>query len=198
MARLVTACTVLLYLAVSCVWGLRLAPVNTVLNAPFTPFSADGSALNLQVIPALARDANASGVNVVWIAGGLGEFETLTMAERKALAEAWVQAALPYDLFVLVHVGTTVQADAIELAQHAAAIGAHAIASVPPYYELPLTPAVLTAYLAPIAAAAPSLPFYYYHIPSLTKVSMRMVRVGFSGGAGCGGCSGSGSVGDQP
>ena len=52
--------------------------------------------------------------------------QALTVSERKAIAAAWVEAAKPYDLFVLVHVGSTCAADAIELASHAQAIGADA------------------------------------------------------------------------
>ena len=136
-------------------------PVNVVLNAPFTPFRADYS-LNVSVVPALAADAVASGVNVIWAAGGMGQFDTLTMPERKALAEAWVAATRALDVFLIIHVGTTVQADAIELAAHAQSIGADGVAAVPPYYERPSTSAAVANWLRPVAAAARDLPFFYY------------------------------------
>lgn len=54
----------------------------------------------------------------------------MTVAERKAIAEAWVTAAKSQSLYVIVNIGTTVRSEAIELAAHAAQIGADAIASV--------------------------------------------------------------------
>jgi dihydrodipicolinate synthase/N-acetylneuraminate lyase len=78
-----------------------------VLNAPFTPFRYDsGRSLNVDVVPQLAANAKSLGVNTVWIPGSMGlsshfiftvltfsgQFETMTVAERKALAEAWVES----------------------------------------------------------------------------------------------------------
>lgn len=158
MARLLA---ILSTVAAAVTVAARKIPANVVLNAPFTPFNKEG-ALNLSVIPALAADAAASGVNVVWAAGGMGQFDTLSVAERKALAAAWVTATRALDIFVIVHVGTTVQAEAIELAAHAQSIGADGIAAVPPYYERSSSPAAVASWLAPVAAAAPALPFFYY------------------------------------
>jgi len=150
------------------------APRNAALHAPMTPFAADGS-VNISAIPALARDAAASGVNFVFVVCGMGQFDTLTLAERKAVASAWLAAGRPLGLYICVHVGATAQADAIELAAHAASIGADAIASLPPFYERPPTPEALAAWLAPVAAAAGSgLSFYYYHIPANTGVAFTM------------------------
>lgn len=148
-------------------------PVNAVLNAPFTPFTATG-ALNVDVVPALAKDAAASGCNVVWIAGSMGEFDSLTLDERKALAEAWVPAAKAQGLYTIVHVGTTVQADAITLAAHAASIGADSIASVPPYYTRAGDVNALAAWFVPIVQASGNLPFFFYHLPAVTYVTFSM------------------------
>lgn len=59
-----------------------------------------------------------------------GQFDAMTVTERKVLAEAWVAAAKPHALYVIVNVGTTVQSEAIDLAAHAASIGASAVAAV--------------------------------------------------------------------
>lgn len=153
-------------------------PSNILLNAPFTPFALDGSGnVNYTCIPGLAKDASLSGVNTVWIPGGLGQFDTLTIEERMQIASAWVSAGHQQTppLFIIVHVGTSVQRDAIQLAQHALSIGADAIASVPPYYSKPATITALVSWLQPIAAAASPLPFYYYHIPASTGVTFTMV-----------------------
>tara|TARA_B110001452_G_scaffold172265_1_gene144311 strand:+ start:803 stop:1048 length:246 start_codon:yes stop_codon:yes gene_type:complete len=69
-------------------------------------------------------------------------------------------------LYVIFQVGQTVQAESIELAQHATSVaGVHAIAAVPPYYERQSTVEPIVEWLRPIAAAAPrALPLFYYHM----------------------------------
>eukprot|EP00730_Choanoeca_flexa_P005157 TRINITY_DN11890_c0_g2_i1.p1 TRINITY_DN11890_c0_g2~~TRINITY_DN11890_c0_g2_i1.p1 ORF type:complete len:302 (+),score=65.96 TRINITY_DN11890_c0_g2_i1:180-1085(+) len=131
--------------------------------------------INVAAIPALAKTAKDFGVTVVWTCGGMGEFYTLTVSERKAINEAWVSAAKEHNLYVIAHVGTTVQADAIELAAHAATIGADAIASVPPYYSTPGSIEQLIQFLKPIASAGNGLPMYYYHIPGSTGYDIKMM-----------------------
>ncbi|ELK25860.1 N-acetylneuraminate lyase [Myotis davidii] len=60
-----------------------------------------------------------------------------------------------------------------ELAKHAAEIGADGIAVIAPFFLKPQNKDDLTAFLKEVAAAAPALPFYYYHIPALTGVKSR-------------------------
>jgi len=150
-------------------------PVNAVLTAPWTPFTGPPSfALNLTAIPAYAANIAQQGPNVVWIGGGMGQFDVMTVAERKALAAAWLIQTKKYGLYSIVHCGTTVQAEAIEMAAHAAAHGADAIAAVPPYYEHPASPLELAQWFAPIVAAGGNRSFFYYHIPGSTGVTMKM------------------------
>ena len=59
----------------------------------------------------------------------------MTVDERKLINAAWITAGHANGLYVIAHVGTTILSDAQALAAHAAAFGADAIASVPPYYE---------------------------------------------------------------
>ena len=100
----------------------------------------------------------------------MGQFDTLTIAERKSLVEAWSSACKAEGLYFIAHVGTTVVGEAIELAKHAAAAGADAIASVPPYYETTSDADTIVDWLEPICDAAPGLPLYYYHIPGSTHL----------------------------
>lgn len=92
----------------------------------------------------------------------------MTVAERKELTEAWSKVVGTYGLTLIVHVGTESILDAVELAKHAAAHGAHAIATMPPVYFKPANPSVVAAWLKEVGAAAPELPLYYYHIPLMT------------------------------
>jgi N-acetylneuraminate lyase len=63
------------------------------------------------------------------------------------------------------------------LAAHSQQIGAGAIAAMPPSFFKPTTVAQAVDFMKPIAAAAGDLPFYYYHIPSMTGVTLSMVEL---------------------
>jgi N-acetylneuraminate lyase len=145
---------------------MTIHKTNGLVAAPFTPLRSDG-ALNLEAIPAYALHLQRLGVVGAFICGTTGEGASLTLAERRAVAEKWRQAAPP-GLRVIVHVGHTCLDDARELAAHAQAIGADSIAALAPYFFKPDGVAGLVEWCARIAAAAPQLPFYYYHMPSMT------------------------------
>ena len=96
----------------------------------------------------------------------------MTTNERCAAAEAWIEAK--EDLAIWVHVGHTSQLDAIHLARHAQEIGAKAISALAPFYFTPSSVDELIEFLIPISKAASELPFYYYHIPSMTHVPLNV------------------------
>jgi N-acetylneuraminate lyase len=99
----------------------------------------------------------------------------LTFDERMKLAERWVRVARGR-LKVIVHVGHNSVADAVALAEHARSLKPFAVAAMPPTFFRPGSIDALVATCAEIASAAGSLPFYYYHIPSMTGVDLSMVR----------------------
>jgi len=103
-------------------------------------------------------------------AGSNGESLSLSISERKRLAEAWASAAPPLGLRVYMHVGTESLVESVELARHAAATqGISGILSMTPVYFKP-TIGTLVDFLAAVAGAAPSLPFWFYHFPDDTGV----------------------------
>jgi N-acetylneuraminate lyase len=77
---------------------------------------------------------------------------------------------------VIVHVGHSSPAEARKLAAQAQAAGADAIAAVAPWYFKPGSVDVLVDCLAEVAAGAPELPFYYYHIPTFTGVNLDLLE----------------------
>lgn len=145
-----------------------------LVAAPFTPFHPDRS-LNLEVIPAYARFLRDNGVSAAFICGTTGEGLSLTLDERLRVAERWVACA-DEKLRVIVHVGHTCLEDARALAAHAAKIGADAIGAMAPGFFKPRNAAELTDWCEPIAAAAPAVPFYYYHIPSMNGVVLSVAE----------------------
>jgi N-acetylneuraminate lyase len=139
-----------------------------LIAAPFTPFYNDGS-LNLDAVERYAHHLCENGVDGVFVCGTTGESTSLTIEERMQLATRWVEVG-GHDLKVIVHVGHDCLADACALAKHAGKIGAAAIGAQSPVFFKPATAVQLVDCLEPIAAGAPQLPFYYYHMPAMTGV----------------------------
>lgn len=141
-----------------------------LIAAPFTPFHPDG-ALNEEMIPRLARSLSSQRVAGAFVCGTTGEGASLTQAERMKVAVAWRKAA-PDGLAVIVHVGKNSVGEAQELAAHAQSVGADAVAAIAPSFFKPAGVDALVEYCAAVASAAPELPFYYYHMPSMTGVNL--------------------------
>ncbi len=145
-----------------------------LIPAVFTPMDPAGR-LHLEVVGPATDRLVSEGVSGLYICGSTGEGPLLTREERKATAEAYIQAAAGR-IPTVVQVGHHSIAEARLLAEHAQEHGADAISAIPPTYFKPDSIETLVASLAEIAAAAPELPFFYYHIPHLTGVALDLVR----------------------
>lgn len=146
-----------------------------LIPAAHTPCKANGD-VDLGPIPALAQLYVEQGAPAVFINGSTGECHSFSTTERMQIAEAWRKSA-PANLDVIVHVGHNTQRDAIVLASQARDLKCAAVATMAPTYFKPTSIANLVEYIAPIAAAASELPFYYYDIPSMTGVSFPADKV---------------------
>jgi N-acetylneuraminate lyase len=144
-----------------------------LIAAPYTPFDNEG-ALRLETIEQQARALVNAGVSGAFICGTTGEGLSMTTAERMEVAQRWASVCKGTTLKVIVHVGHNSQRDAIALAAQAAEIGASAIGALPPSFYKPATIDQLVDFLRPIASAGAGLPFYYYHLPSMTGVTLSM------------------------
>jgi N-acetylneuraminate lyase len=152
-------------------------PINGLIAAPFTPMHADGT-LHLEMIPDYHAMLVENGVKGAFICGSTGEGVSLTMEEKMAVAEAWVAANRAQTNFIIMQLlGGTCLADCKKLAEHSAAIGLDAVSFIAPFYFKPASVEMLAACCAEVAAAAPQLPFYYYHIPVLTGVNFPMLEL---------------------
>jgi N-acetylneuraminate lyase len=150
--------------------GFRLCGL---IAAPHTPFRPDGD-LNLAMIEKQAVLLMDNGVTAAFICGTTGEGASLTVDERMRVAQRWTEVAGP-SLGVIVHTGHNSLRDACALAAHAQGVGASATSALPPMYFKPVGVAATVKCAAAVAAAAPDLPFYYYHIPGFTGVPVSMV-----------------------
>jgi N-acetylneuraminate lyase len=143
-----------------------------LVAAPFTPMLPDGS-LDLEAIGPYANWLGENQIAGAFICGTTGEGMSLTTAERQRLAERWMAVA-PAELQIMVHVGHQALEDCRDLARHAQRIGAHSIACLAPSFFRPASVAGLVEWCQQVAQAAPGLPFYYYHIPSMTGVTYKV------------------------
>jgi len=143
-----------------------LEQLSGLIGAAHTPIGKGGR-VSLEVIPTLADHYLEQGLIGVYLNGSTGQWQTLTIHERMAMTEAWTRAATGR-LHIIVHVGGLEIEQSCGLAEHAASCGASAISALMPREHPAESVNDVVSYVAPIAAAADSLPFIYYDIPALT------------------------------
>ncbi|MCG6190640.1 dihydrodipicolinate synthase family protein [Maribellus maritimus] len=153
---------------------MKIKKIKGLIAAPFTPMKPDGE-INPAIIPEYAEKLKSSGVKGVFICGTTGEGMLMTLEERKIITEEWV-GEQTNDFKVIVHVGTTSAKQSKELAEHAQSFGAYGIGCMGPVFLKPGRTEELIDFCAEVAAGAPDLPFYYYHIPSVSGVTLSMVE----------------------
>jgi N-acetylneuraminate lyase len=146
-----------------------------LIAAPFTPMDEHGN-LNLDPIGKYASHLIKTKVTGAFVCGTTGEGLSLTTEERKAVLEKWISCSGD-TLKIIAHVGGNCLPQSIELAAHAQETGAWATGAFAPSFFKPANAEELVSFLAPMAAAAPELPFYYYHIPSLTGVNLPVIKL---------------------
>jgi len=146
--------------------------IKGFIAAPLTGFNEDGS-VNTEIVSAYAEMLKSGGVAGVFVNGTTGEGVSLTLDERLRLAKSWI--AEKSDAFkVIIHLGYADQETSIKIARHAVENGADAVGEIGPCSNQPDTIEELINRIAPTAEAASKLPYYYYHIPSINKVSFPM------------------------
>ncbi len=144
-----------------------------LIDAPFTPFYENGE-VNLEPIERYAHMLAKNGLKGVFINGSSGEGYMLTEEERMRLAERWVEVA-PEGFKVIVHVGSTCVKSSQRLATHTQEIGAFGIGAMATPFPKIGRIEELVKYCEEIAAGAPNLPFYYYHIPAFNGAYLPML-----------------------
>jgi dihydrodipicolinate synthase/N-acetylneuraminate lyase len=130
------------------------------LAAALTPLRDAGEALDEAAIAPYVDFLAAGGVDGLLALGTTGEGFLLPLEQRRRTAQLFVEASAGR-LQVAVHCGAQSTWDTVELAAHAADIGADGVAVMaPPYF--PLDETELFAHFAAAARAAAPTPFYVY------------------------------------
>jgi dihydrodipicolinate synthase/N-acetylneuraminate lyase len=130
------------------------------IAAALTPLQDAGESLDEDVLPAYVDFLAAGGVDGLLALGTTGEGFLLPHEQRMRAAQLFVEAAQGR-LAVAVHAGAQSTWATVELAAHAADVGADAVAVMaPPYFHL--DDAELLAHFAAAARACAPTPFYVY------------------------------------
>jgi dihydrodipicolinate synthase/N-acetylneuraminate lyase len=130
------------------------------LAAALTPLRAAGEALDEDAFVPYVDFLVAGGVEGMLALGTTGEGFLLPVEQRLRAAQLYVEAAQGR-LQVAVHCGAQSTWDTVELAAHAADVGADAVAVMaPPYF--PLDEEELLNHLSAAAKACAPTPFYVY------------------------------------
>ncbi|XP_059840474.1 N-acetylneuraminate lyase isoform X2 [Hypanus sabinus] len=146
-----------------------------LVAATFTPMTND-SEIHLSVIGQYVDYlVKVQGVRKIFVNGTTGEGMSLSVEERKLVAEEWIKQGKGKLDQVIIHVGALSIKESQELAEHAAKCNASGIAVISPFFFKPQSADVLVEYMKIVASSAPGVPFYYYHLPEMTGVSFNVV-----------------------
>ena len=140
------------------------AVLRGTLAASVTPLRDVGAALDEEAVQPLVDFFVEAQLDGVLVLGTAGEGFLLDEAERRVVADLFLQAA-GRRLHVAVQCGAQSTAETVRLATHAAEVGADAVVVIgPPYFRLDER-AQYAHFLAAATACAP-LPFYVYEFVS--------------------------------
>jgi 4-hydroxy-tetrahydrodipicolinate synthase len=140
-----------------------------VMPALVTAFTDDGNKIDKSRIKNLVDSVIDGGVSALVPCGTTGEFQNLSINERKKTIEIVIDHAngrVP----VIAATGHSSTKTTIELTQHAKDAGAEAALVVTPYYHKPADRGIYEHYRT--LAEAVDLPIILYNIPQATGVNL--------------------------
>ena len=143
--------------------------IRGVLLPIITPFD-DRVRVDEEMMRQLVDFHINAGVQGLFVLGSTGQGPAMTIEERKqaaAIALDQAKKRIP----VVIHVGTADAWSTTDLAEHAAARGADAVAIVPPYYYSDHTEYEIIAHYQAVHKAV-SLPIYIYENPKYSGISI--------------------------
>ena len=151
--------------------------LSGVIAAIATPIDESG-APDLARAMKLARfllDNGCDGLNVL---GTTGEATSFSVAERKAVMDAYKANGLPLDR-LMVGTGAAAVSDAVTLTRHAAELGFAGALVLPPFYYKGVPDDGLAAYIDILvqATAATPIPLYLYHYPAMSGLPWHVALI---------------------
>jgi dihydrodipicolinate synthase/N-acetylneuraminate lyase len=143
--------------------------IRGVLLPMITPFD-EKVRIDEQMMRRLVDFHISAGVQGLFVLGSTGQGPAMTIEERKQAASIALDQAKSR-VTVVIHVGTADAGSTVELAEHAAAHKADAVAIVPPYYYSDHTEYEIIAHYRAVAKAVP-LPIFIYENPKYSGISI--------------------------
>ena len=151
--------------------------LSGVIAAVATPIEEDG-APDLTRAVKLARHLLDNGCDGLNVLGTTGEATSFSLAERKAVMDAYKANGLPLDR-LMVGTGAAAVSDAVALTRHAADVGFAGALVLPPFYYKGVPDDGLVAYIDMIvkATAQKPIPIYLYHFPAMSGLPWHVTLI---------------------
>jgi dihydrodipicolinate synthase/N-acetylneuraminate lyase len=133
--------------------------LSGAIAAAVTPLAGGGAAIDEAAFAPYLAFLASNGIDGILALGTTGEGILFEVEERKRIAELFLEHR--NELQTAVHCGAQTTADTVELAGHAAAAGADAVAVIaPPYFAFDAQE--LLTHFSEAARACDPVPFYVY------------------------------------
>jgi 4-hydroxy-tetrahydrodipicolinate synthase len=139
-----------------------LKELKGICAALCTPFSEDGEKVDETALKHHIDSMLESGIHIILVCGGTGEFAYLRPEERKRIAEV-ASRHIDGRAGFMVQTSAINTANAVEYARHAEDTGADCLLILPPYFEGPDSEGVFYHYEK--IAQAIKIPIMVYNIP---------------------------------
>lgn len=134
-----------------------------VVPAMTTPFDRNGR-VQLDLVREHTEFLISKGVHGLYPLGTTGEMLRVSLEDRKLVAEEVVRTANGL-VNVFIHVGSVLEEESIELAQHAEEVGADGIGVVTPLYFNANDKEIVEYFVRVANSVSEDFPVYLYNIP---------------------------------
>lgn len=146
----------------------KLDKYRGIIPAFYACYNDEGD-IDSKRVQTLAKHYAKVGVKGLYVGGSSGECIYQTVEERKSVLENVIKA-VGDELTIIAHVAAPSTRDSIELAKHAEAVGADALAAIPPIYFV-LPEDAIEDYWTQMMEAT-NLDFIIYNIPQTTGYTL--------------------------
>lgn len=151
--------------------------LSGVIAAVATPVDESG-APDLKRAVNLARYLLENGCDGLNVLGTTGEATSFSVAERKAVMDAYKANGLPLHR-LMVGTGAAAVSDAVALTCHAAELGFAGALVLPPFYYKGVPDDGLVAYIDALVKATGQkpIPIYLYHFPAMSGLPWHVTLI---------------------
>ncbi len=144
-------------------------PFRGTYTVLITPFTADGSAVDLKALERLVEFQIAEGIDGLIPLGSTGEFLSVSREERTAITETVVRTAAGR-VPVLMGTGAEDTREVVALSREAESLGADGVMIIPPFYAVPTEDELYHHYKT--VADAIGIPIMVYNNPATANVDL--------------------------